>query len=115
MKNRFGFWLIGVLAMAPIAVQAQSVPLTQDSYVATTPATGVNYGTAATINVGGANVDEGLLQFDLTALPVGTTAGNINKATLVLGSARTAPCLKRLRTCGLPSGKTLLISTRNIC
>ena len=61
---------------------AQSVPLTQDSYIV--PATATNFGAATTVNVGGSGASQALVQFDLTALPGGTTAGNIGKATLVL-------------------------------
>ncbi len=63
---------------------AQSVPLTQDSYVATNPATAINYGTAVTINAGGPNAGQALVQFDLTTLPDGTSAANVSKATLTL-------------------------------
>src|ERR1700728_2511713 len=76
--------LLCSLAILPLAAFAQTVPLTQDSYVVTSPATANNYGTAATVNVGGPTVDEGLVQFDLTTLPAGTTAANIAKATLAL-------------------------------
>lgn len=78
------FWLVCGMAALPVAAIAQAVPLTQDSYVATNPATASNYGTAATINAGGPNADQALVQFDLTALPAGTTAANIGKATLTL-------------------------------
>jgi collagen type I alpha len=76
--------LLCVLAILPMAAIAQTVPISQDSYVVTSPATANNYGTAATINVGGTAVDQGLVQFDLSTLPTGTTAGNIAKATLAL-------------------------------
>src|SRR5579863_10545310 len=76
--------LVFGLAILPMAAMAQTVPLTQDAYVATTPATVLNYGTATAINVGGPNGDQALVQFDLTTLPLGTTATNISKATLTL-------------------------------
>jgi len=72
------------LAILPMFASAQTVPLTQDSYVVTNPATTNNYGTAATINVGGPSADDALLQFDITTLPAGTAAANIAKATLSL-------------------------------
>jgi hypothetical protein len=72
------------LALLPVAAFAQTVPLTQDSYVVTSPATASNYGAAVTLNVGGPTAAQGLVQFDLTTLPVGTTSGNIAKATLAL-------------------------------
>jgi hypothetical protein len=73
--------LLGIAAL-PIAAQAQSVPLTQDSSVI--PGTAANFGVLQTINVGGASGFQGLVQFDLSTLPAGTTSSNISKATLVL-------------------------------
>jgi len=70
------------LVLLPAAAIAQSVPLTQDSYVL--PGTAGNYGIQQTINVGGSNAFQGLVQFDLSTLPSGTTAANIGKATLVI-------------------------------
>jgi hypothetical protein len=70
------------LALLPAAAFAQSVPLTQDSYVL--PGTAGNYGIQQTINLGGSNAFQGLVQFDLSTLPAGTTAANVGKATLVL-------------------------------
>jgi hypothetical protein len=61
---------------------AQNVPLTQDSYV--NPGNATNYGSATTMNVGGPNGAQALAQFDLTALPSGTTSAQIAKATLTL-------------------------------
>lgn len=70
------------LAVVPIAAMAQNVPLVQDSYVI--PGNGVNFGSATTMNVGGPNSAQALAQFDLTALPAGTTSAQIAKATLTL-------------------------------
>ena len=67
---------------------AQTVPLTQDSFVITAPANAVNYGSASTINVGGANGNRGLMQFDLSALPPGTVAANVAGAVLTLFVSR---------------------------
>ncbi len=83
MKTQIRHLLCG-LVLLPCTAFAQTVPLTQDTYVATSPASGNNYGTAATINVGGPNADQALVQFDLTTLPAGTTAANIAHATLTL-------------------------------
>ena len=58
------------------------MPLTQDAYVI--PLSGTNYGTATTVNVGGPNGADALVQFDLTSLPAGITGANIAKATLTL-------------------------------
>jgi Collagen triple helix repeat (20 copies) len=70
------------LALMPLAEMAQSVPLAQDSYVV--PGSATNYGSATTMNVGGPNGAQALAQFDLTALPSGTTSAQIAKATLTL-------------------------------
>ena len=84
MKNPIRQFLCG-LALLPVAGFAQTVPLTQDSYVVTLPTpTTNNYGTAATINVGGPTGAQALVQYDLTTLPAGTASGNIATATLAL-------------------------------
>jgi hypothetical protein len=70
------------MAALPVAALAQTVPLTQDSYVV--PGNGTNYGAAVTIDVGGTTNDEALVQFDLTTLPAGITGTNVAKATLTL-------------------------------
>jgi collagen type VII alpha len=70
------------LVLLPVAAFAQSAPLVQDSYVV--PGSATNYGSATTLNVGGASNDQALVQFDLSQLPVGTTAGSIAKATLIV-------------------------------
>ena len=82
MSNRFGFGLLCGLLLLPSAVFAQSAPLTQDSYVV--PGNASNYGSATTLNVGGASNDQALVQFDLTQLPAGTTSSGISKATLIV-------------------------------
>jgi len=74
--------LFSACVFLPLAAFAQSVPLTQDSFVA--QATAANYGTAATLKVGGAAADQALVQFDLSTLPAGITAANVSKATLAL-------------------------------
>ena len=71
-----------ILAAIPAALRAQSVPLTQDSYVV--PGNASNFGGSATMNVGGAGLNQALAQFDLSALPGGTLASNVSRATLVL-------------------------------
>jgi hypothetical protein len=77
-KNRLSFLLAGGLAVLGFDLKAQSLPVTQDSYVV--PGGAINFGTAATLNVGGPTGAQGLVQFDLTALPAGAVA----KAILVL-------------------------------
>lgn len=68
--------------MAPVAASAQSVPLTQDSYVV--PGSSGNYGAQQYISAGGANAALALIQFDLSTLPTGITSADVSKATLVL-------------------------------
>jgi hypothetical protein len=70
------------LLAAPALSWAQTAPLTQDTYVL--PGTTGNYGIQQTIAVGSPNAFQGLVQFDLSTLPTGTTAANVGKATLVL-------------------------------
>jgi hypothetical protein len=84
LKNRLCFLVVGGLALLPFIGNAQTVPVVQDSYVVTNPATSTNYGGAATLNVAASNGSHALVQFDLTTLPTGTTGSNISKATLVL-------------------------------
>ena len=80
IKNltRFAF---AALALAPIAGFAQTLAPSQDAYYV--PGNGSNFGTATTITVGGSS-SIGLVQFDLTQLPAGVTAAQIQKATLTL-------------------------------
>lgn len=84
MNHHPAWRLVSVLAILPLTAFAQTAPVVQDSWVATNPATATNYGSAVTINVGGASTDVALVQFDLSTLPAGTTAANIDKATLTL-------------------------------
>src|ERR1035438_2889559 len=76
--------LAGMFAVVllPLAVSAQSLTLTADTYV--NPGGVTNYGTSAGFNVGGAAASQGLIQFDLSSLPPGTTSSQISKATLVV-------------------------------
>src|SRR5665213_4076294 len=77
------------LALLPAAAFAQSVPLIQDSYVV--GGSVINYGSATVLNVGGPGGDRALVQFDLSALPSGTTASGIAKATLILFVNKAGP------------------------
>jgi hypothetical protein len=80
MKNLTRF-AIAALMLAPIASFAQTLSPSQDAdYV---PGNGTNFGTAITITVGSSS-SVGLVQFDLTQLPAGVTAAQIQKATLTL-------------------------------
>src|SRR5580704_10761325 len=80
MKNMTRF-AIAALALAPIAGFAQTLAPSQDAYYV--PGNGSNFGTATTATVGSSGAI-GLVQFDLSQLPAGLTAGQIQKATLTL-------------------------------
>ena len=80
MKNVTRF-AVAALALAPIAGFAQTLAPSQDAYVV--PGNGSNFGTATTITVG-SSASVGLVQFDLTQLPAGLTAAQIQHATLTL-------------------------------
>src|SRR5580700_475176 len=80
MKNPTRF-AITALALAPFAGFAQTLAPSQDAYYV--PGNGSNFGTATTVTVGSSG-SIGLVQFDLTQLPGGLTAAQIQKATLTL-------------------------------
>src|ERR1700683_994911 len=80
MKNMTRF-AIAALALAPIAGFAQTLAPSQDVYYV--PGNGSNFGTATTITVGSSG-SIGMVQFDLTQLPAGLAAGQIQKATFTL-------------------------------
>lgn len=69
----------------PLAAAGQSVVLTADTYYATSGVSG-NVGALNSFLLGGADADVGLLQFDLTTLPVGITAANVG-----LGASASLP------------------------
>jgi len=80
-------FLVTIWGLAGIAgASAQTVPLTQDSYVV--PQSATNYGSATTINVGGTNGAEALVQFDLSTLGTGVSSANIAHATLTLFASK---------------------------
>ena len=72
---------IAALALAPIAGFAQTLAPSQDAYYVTGNAS--NFGSATAVTVGSLG-SIGLVQFDLTQLPAGLTAAQIQKATLTL-------------------------------
>ncbi len=82
MKKTLMYFVTLGIALIPVEAMAQSVPLVQDSYV--TGGTATNFGSAVTMNVGGGATAQSLIQFDLSALPFGTNASNIARATLVV-------------------------------
>jgi hypothetical protein len=76
-------WIkIGVFALLQAAAWAQTVPLTGDAVIV--PGNTSNFGALQTVNVGGPSSYQGLLQFDLSKLPAGTTAASVSGATLRL-------------------------------
>ena len=81
-RNRLFFVTICGLAGLAGAASAQTVPLTQDAYVV--PGSATNSGSATTINAGGANGAQALVQFDLSTLGIGVTGTNVARATLTL-------------------------------
>jgi hypothetical protein len=73
---------IGMLAALQMAAWADEVPLVGDAFF--TPGNATNFGATPSVNIGGASGDQGLVQFDLTKLPPGTTASSVSGATLRL-------------------------------
>ena len=73
------------LALSPLAARATDATLIADAHVTSAHATS-NYGSLSNISVN--STTTGLLQFDLTSLPAGTTAAQISKATLRLYTNR---------------------------
>jgi hypothetical protein len=73
-----GGWL-ATLVLAPVGAWAAGANASADTYVSSA-APASNFGTATAINIGGGNT--GLIQFDLSGLPAGLAAANINKATM---------------------------------
>ena len=73
---------ISILLLATCALLAQSLHTTADTLVAA--GNNVNFGSSPTLNVGGVGPYQSLVQFDLSALPAGTTSANVSKAKLVV-------------------------------
>jgi hypothetical protein len=73
----------GVIALfVAQAAFAQVAPIVGDTYFA--PGNASAFGTAITINVGGPTNYDGLVQFDLSGLPPGTTGASVRSASLRL-------------------------------
>jgi hypothetical protein len=91
------FGVMGVALLAPLAVFAQTILPSQDSYVI--PGNPSNFGTATSLYVGSAS-SQGVVQFDLTTLPPLLTSAQVQQATLTLfceprGCARDGKHLRR--------------------
>jgi hypothetical protein len=78
-KSSYATFLLLAAIGCPRLWAADAV-LTADAYVSTA-AVNTNYGTQATLNVGGG--DTAFLQFDLSTLPPGSTAASIAGAQLI--------------------------------
>jgi hypothetical protein len=73
--------MVSVLATAS-AASAQTLAVSGDTFVS--PGTTANYSTSPTVNVGGAGNYQGLIQFDLSGLPAGTSSASVSKASITL-------------------------------
>ncbi|HEX3879981.1 MAG TPA: DNRLRE domain-containing protein [Bryobacteraceae bacterium] len=81
MNRKTSLFALVSLACAP-AIYAQTLATSSDSYIV--PGNPGNFGSSPNITVLGPSNAQGLVQFDLTQLPAGLTAGQIQKATLTL-------------------------------
>ena len=75
-------FICGAVAACRFSAWAQSSPLVGDTTFIIGNST--VFGTAATVNVGAVQGFQGLLRFDLTSLPPGTTAAGVSSAQLRL-------------------------------
>jgi hypothetical protein len=73
---------VGVIALCQMGAWAATAPLVADASFANGNAG--QFGGTVTVNVGGAAGYQGLLQFDLSKLPPGTTGASVSSATLRL-------------------------------
>src|SRR5258708_10391145 len=80
MNKVFGLYL-GFMSLAPLAGFGQTLTPTQDAHYV--PGNGTNFGTATSVTVG-SSTSVGLVQFDLSTLPAGLLANQVQKATLTL-------------------------------
>src|SRR5215475_12784342 len=66
-NNRFSNFVrlagIGCALLLPLLLPAETAPLVGDTHI--NPGSGLNFGALPTVNLGGANGSQGLLQFDL--------------------------------------------------
>ena len=77
------------LLLAPLSSWATGINVSGDAYVSPGANANLNYGTLTSISVGPLGVanaqgNSALIQMNLSALPAGLTAGNIQKATLTV-------------------------------
>jgi len=74
-----GVCLLGL--SVPIGLWAAGANTIADTYISSS-SPGSNFGTGASVNIGGGN--SGLIQFDLSQLPSGLLASQIDKATMTI-------------------------------
>jgi len=86
MKVSRVFLGICVATLLPGAMWADNAHLVGDAWFAN--GNSGHFGSTATINVGGPTNDQGLVQFDFSTLPAGTTAAQVSNATLRLFVSR---------------------------
>src|ERR1700688_4109937 len=77
------------LLLAPWASWATGIVVSGDTYISPGASANLNYGTLTSVSVGplgpaNAPGNSALIQMNLSALPAGLTAGNIQKATLTV-------------------------------
>jgi hypothetical protein len=78
--SRYSLCKFGLLALLPVAAFADTASLVGDAFFVTA-STG-HFGTTATVNVGGVAGYRGLMQFDFSKLPPGTTGASVANASL---------------------------------
>ena len=83
MRKLLSFLFFVTLAAMPSTVRGQSAPATDDASTQLSSPT-TNFGTSFKLGVQGPNLQEAFIRFDLSVLPSGLQASNINKATLRL-------------------------------
>jgi hypothetical protein len=71
----------GIALLAPFAAFSQTFVPSQDAYAV--PGNGTNFGASVNISAGSSN-SEGIVQFDLSSLPAGITASQVQRASLIL-------------------------------
>src|SRR5258708_15145501 len=83
MRKLLSFLFFVTLAAMPSTVRGQSAPATDDASIQLSSPT-ANNGSSPNLGVQGPNLQEAFIRFDLSVLPSGLQASNINKATLRL-------------------------------
>jgi len=82
-KFYFFAFLAAAFLLLPGRASAQSATVTDDATTLLSSPT-TNNGTSSNLGVQGPNLQESYVRFDLSVLPSGLQASNINKATLRL-------------------------------